>query len=97
MVAATPCVSKKLVSEPHQHRHELCHKRLLNKLNKKCAGADIGTLFPGDCGEALTLTDLADCLDRLVECQVCLGLNSADGLHRDCDDFDDGLGNGSCP
>ena len=43
------------------------------------------------------LADLGDCLDRLVECRVCLGLNAADALNRDCDDFDDGLTNGTCP
>jgi hypothetical protein len=34
---------------------------------------------------------------RVVECQVCLGLNAADDLVRDCDAFDDGAVNGTCP
>ena len=40
---------------------------------------------------------LAACLDALVKCQVCLALNQANALNRDCDDFDDGVVNGSCP
>ena len=57
---------------------------------KKCVGkgVDLSDAFPA-CG-----TDdpaaLAVCLDRAVECNVCLALNIADDLDRDCDDFDDG-------
>ncbi len=28
---------------------------------------------------------------------LCLALNAADNLDRSCDEFDDGLFNGSCP
>ena len=62
--------------------------------NSKCQQVALSLAFPG-CG-----TDdpgaLAICLDRIVECQVCLALNEADTLARDCDDFDDGMANGSC-
>jgi hypothetical protein len=37
------------------------------------------------------------CLDRAVECRACLAVNQADGLARDCDLFDDGQDNTSCP
>ena len=36
------------------------------------------------------------CVDRAVECRVCLALARAAALDRDCDQFDDGLANGSC-
>jgi cysteine-rich repeat protein len=67
------------------------------KIDKKCAGkgVDLSDAFAGcdtdDPG------DLATCLDEIVECQVCLALNEADALDRDCDDFDDDVINESCP
>ena len=53
------------------------------------------TAFPG-CGTS-DPADLAACLDERVECRVCLTLNEADELNRDCDLFDDGAANASCP
>ena len=41
--------------------------------------------------------ELRACLDRLVECEVCLALNQVDEISRDCDELDDGMLNGSCP
>ncbi len=74
-----------------------CQGKLKDKLDSKCAGTlDV---FPG-CNDPIapsTTQELADCLNRFVECRVCLGLNAADNTERDCDDFDDGALNGSCP
>ena len=74
-----------------------CETKLSDTLSKKCGSAVIATAFPGECSDSASLAALGDCLDRLVECRVCLGLNAADALSRDCDAFDDGLTNGSCP
>ena len=74
-----------------------CQTKLKAKLDSKCA--ETLDLFPG-CNEPSAPSntqELADCLDRLVECRVCLGLNAADNLGRNCDQFDDGAFNGSCP
>ncbi len=71
-----------------------CESKLDATITSKCGGLDLGTLFPG-CGTG-DPGALGDCLDRLVECRVCRALNAADALSRDCDDFDDGLTNGSC-
>ena len=60
-------------------------------------GPEVQAAFPGECSGSANLADLGDCLDRLVECRVCLGLNAADALSRYCDNFDDGVVNGSCP
>jgi pimeloyl-ACP methyl ester carboxylesterase len=38
-----------------------------------------------------------DCIDQRVECRVCLTLNAIDNLAVDCDAFDDGMTNLSCP
>jgi hypothetical protein len=69
-----------------------CVTKLDASIDKKCDGVDTDAAFPGCSGE-----DLGDCLDRLVECRVCEALNAVDDLNRDCDDFDDGMANGSCP
>ena len=41
--------------------------------------------------------DFAECAEVQVECYVCRTLNASDSMNRDCDDFDDGEDNGSCP
>jgi cysteine-rich repeat protein len=72
--------------------------KIKTTIDKKCA-ADLGA-FAG-CndpnGPLPTAGELASCIDQLVECEVCLALNAADGLDHDCDLFDDGQANGSCP
>jgi cysteine-rich repeat protein len=67
-------------------------------IDKKCVddlGAFAGCKDPN--GPVPTAEELASCIDQLVECEVCLALNAADGLNHDCDRFDDGQANGSCP
>ncbi len=75
---------------------------------KKCANAksgpvDMSAAFPGDCagedasgGETLAANAFAQCVDRHVECRVCLMINQMDNLNVDCDLFDDGVANSSC-
>ncbi len=54
---------------------------------KKCSGVDTSSLIiPQTQAE----------IDALVSCLVCKTLNESDNLDRDCDEFDDGLTNGSC-
>ncbi len=40
---------------------------------------------------------LRACNDPLVECQICEALNAAAALQRDCDLFDNGSADSSCP
>ena len=74
-----------------------CVTKLVDKVGKSCSGLDYASLFPGECSGEATLTDFESCIELRVECRVCLGLNAADNLARDCDEFDDGLFNGTCP
>jgi cysteine-rich repeat protein len=69
----------------------VCVTKLDDDIGKKCGGQDLDTLFPGCEAE-----DLQTCLDQKIECEVCLLLDQVDGLRRNCDEFDDGLLNGSC-
>ncbi len=55
---------------------------------------DLSDAFPGCATDAAAA--LATCVDETVECRVCLALNRADDLARDCDLFDDGMLNASC-
>ncbi len=70
--------------------------RLQKEIQKRCIdrGVNLGTAFPGSCSSA---PDLKACLDARTNCYACRMLNAADGLSKDCDLFDDGLANGSCP
>ena len=80
--------------DPKAKITKACDTKLLDKINKKCVGnLDV---FAG-CGTPASVAELRVCIDRIVECQVCLALNQVDDLARDCDDFDDGVTNGSCP
>jgi cysteine-rich repeat protein len=68
-----------------------------SKIDKKCVGKDVDLSDAfASCGTD-DPEELATCLDEIVECRVCLALNEADALNRDCDDFDDGVLNESCP
>ena len=62
----------------------------------KCLGVNVATTFPGVCSGS-TLGGLPACLDARAECRVCQALNTTDNLTVNCDLFDDGLANGSCP
>jgi hypothetical protein len=59
---------------------------------KKCSGQDLDAMIPGCAGAP----DHAACIDQKIECEVCLALNTLDGLDRSCDEFDDGVIDGSC-
>jgi hypothetical protein len=63
-------------------------------LPRTCGTVDLSAAFPG-CGTA-DPGELASCVDEAVACQVCIGLNEADGLDEDCDLLDDGVENSSC-
>ncbi len=69
-----------------------CTKGLAKTLQKKCSPPNVDALIPG-CAPDVT----AACIDQKIECVVCLALNALDGLARDCDEFDEGVVNGSCP
>jgi hypothetical protein len=60
-------------------------------LAKKCGTTDNDALFPG-----CAVPDRAACIDHKIECEVCKALNDLDGLSRDCDEFDNGVLDGSC-
>jgi agarase len=82
---------------PYSKIARLCGTgRIQKRVEKRCQAknVDLAEAFPGCAGgDAGTV---ARCLDRSVECQVCLALNRVDFLDRDCDAFDDGDKNGSC-
>ena len=70
--------------DPSGKIQKACNTRLGRSIGRMCAGIDQPAAFPGTCYDA---PDLRGCLDTRVECRVCLALNEADGLDRDCDEF----------
>ncbi len=74
--------------------------KLEDDVAKNCAPvvADLSELFPGlPAGTChASVAELADCVEKRVECRVCQTLNAADGMDRDCDEFDNGALDGSC-
>jgi cysteine-rich repeat protein len=91
------CMDFDLIPKAINRTSKACDPKLGKKLRYKCKDLDIPRLFPGECSSAQGPTELKDCFERLVECYVCQGLNQADALNRDCDEFDNDEVDGSCP
>jgi pimeloyl-ACP methyl ester carboxylesterase len=70
--------------------------KLTDAIAKKCPGVNTAVALPGLCA-GRTGAALADCLNERVQCRVCLTLNLVDNVAADCDAFDDGQLNLSCP
>jgi hypothetical protein len=67
----------------------------------KCIDKGVTTVssaFPGDCN-AVANGAFAGCVSERVSCRFCLAINIADdiGPPLNCDAFDDGVANASCP
>ncbi len=73
-----------------------CVAHAATVIASKCVarGVALATAFPG-CNAPSAAT-LGACFDERIRCRVCGLLNGVDGLARDCDVFDDGIGNASC-
>jgi len=58
----------------------------------------VGAQFPGVCTSATDVT-FADCVAARVACRFCRAANVADAIvpPLNCDVFDDGMNNSSCP
>jgi hypothetical protein len=84
--------------DPHG-RLTRARARLQQSLAERCDAIEspLATLFPGVCGAASALGDLADCADAAALCRLCQAQNAMDGLALDCDLFDDGVPDLSCP
>jgi len=72
---------------------------LQRSLAQRCDGLEspLATLFPGVCSAAANAAELADCADRAALCRLCQAQNAMDGLALDCDLFDDGVPDQTCP
>jgi hypothetical protein len=77
--------------------------RARTRLQRDVVDACVGTeqaftaLFPGVCAGAVGTGELAACVDRTALCRLCRAQNGMGGLALDCDGFDDGVPNLTCP
>jgi hypothetical protein len=73
--------------------------RLQREVTGACRAAEepLAALFPGACNAAADEATLADCADRAALCRWCQAGNGMSGLALDCDLFDDGVPNLTCP
>jgi DNA-binding beta-propeller fold protein YncE len=71
--------------------------KIRKTLYTKCIqkDVDLAIAFPA-CGVTGDGAATHACLEAPVACRVCLALNQADDLAKNCDLFDDGFSNGSC-
>lgn len=63
----------------------------------RCETATLATGFPGSCASAADTAGLGDCALASAGCHVCYLLEDIDELSADCELFDDGEHNSSCP
>ena len=70
--------------------------RAAARIARRCDGADLAALFPGDAVVTNGVQSVADSVDARARCRVCLYLNAADGLSLDCDVVDNGGADESC-
>jgi hypothetical protein len=57
----------------------------------------LGPLFPGACASADDVLELEACAEVAARCRACRTVSDMDGLALDCDGFDDGVPDLSCP
>jgi hypothetical protein len=63
-----------------------------------CTPASIDGNFPdGECSDEVTVPDFSTCAVDVVDCVECRVLNAVASTTADCDQYDDGAINGSCP
>jgi hypothetical protein len=65
--------------------------KLGDTYDSSCAGVEFLSFLCSDGGA------LESCLDRFADCGACAVVRGVDGVATDCDAFDDGAANGSCP
>ncbi len=69
--------------------------RLSRALAQYCSAGDPTTIIPGRCAEA---AEPIGCIEASVDCRLCRAIRGMNGLRDlDCDHFDDGSINSSCP
>lgn len=73
--------------------------KLFSAITRSCAdsGAAFSAVFPGECGSSANSVDLSECIAAAANCRICLAFNVVDNLTVDCEVFDDGIDNASCP
>lgn len=72
-------------------------QKLMLQSVSKCDINSVVDLFPGVCGDTAGVLDFGACAGSLVKCRSCLSLNDVALMDRECDTFDDGLANFTCP
>ncbi|HYC00559.1 MAG TPA: hypothetical protein VEC57_15605 [Candidatus Limnocylindrales bacterium] len=70
---------------------------LLGALDGKCAGQPLDELINGTCTPSASNQARAECLTAVGRCFACSAVVVADGLDVDCDIFDNGADDESCP
>ncbi len=68
-------------------------QRLVSDDARHCSTYTDRHRFPGHCEFA---ADFLDCVDTRTRCRLCEALAATHALTVDCEQFDDGLANGSC-
>lgn len=71
--------------------------KLTDTVTKNCDGVNLATAFPGVCtGQAGSAAALSGCIANAADCRSCLAVRQMDGLDLQCDDYDNGVVDGSC-
>ena len=81
-----------IVAADAQHKIEKSVTKLGTTIGKFTG--TLASVFPGSCGAS---ANFVQCVEARADCRACRMFDAMDGLSEDCDAFDDGLPNSSCP
>jgi hypothetical protein len=89
-----------LGSDPRSKIAKTCDPitgKIANDTTKSCVAklTDLSVAFPG-CAQT-GLQETTGCMDASIACRTCIAVNAGDSLALDCDAYDDGASNASCP
>ena len=71
--------------------------RLATRVEKACENVAPAGAFPGSCNGAADAAELASCTAASSRCRMCRAFNATNDVHEDCDLFDNGGADASCP
>lgn len=93
---AAECLGTGFASQPDPKGRiaSRCGDKVRAAVEKHCADSDLTLTFAA-CGKP-DAASTSSCLARTTACQLCSMLNDSGAVERDCDEFDDGIDNGSC-
>ena len=93
----SPAMLKNCIGLSRGAKAEKAVQKLKRTVESRCLGIDRAAAFHGRCGTEPTVVGFVECANTLTDCGVCRMLAEMDDFEMDCDVFDNGTADLSCP